>query len=245
MTEDHTWQYELTRDRVPELQHKLEWALQHQNRRFVDAVDRIANTHPVAESMHRAVPLIFRLLGGLGLVLLTLVVALDPHGARRDAAWMVPAGILFVFVIAIAPHVARIRAGIRERIRGLAPGRRFTGHMLARRSEAIYRKVAAKAPYTIDYRLTADALEACAPALGIVRRLELARARRVLDGGTVLFVFRRDASVAAYRYIYLASPADHDAVVAALTRAGATVEALTGPVDGYTAPVPEARVVTS
>jgi hypothetical protein len=245
MADEHTWRFELTGDRVPELQVKLEWALQRQNRQFSDAVDRLVTTHPVAESAHRVVPWILRVLGGLGLVLLALIVALDPHGARREAWWLVPAGILFVLVIAIAPYVVQIRERIRERVRGLGPSRRFTGAMLARRAEAIYRKVAAKTPYTIDYHLTADALEARAPALGIVRRFELRLARRVLDGGDVLFVFRRHASVAVYRYIYLASPADHDAVVAALTRAGATIAALTGPVEGYSAPVPEARALST
>ena len=214
------WQYEMTREAVPGLQQRYEWALQRQNARFE------------ARLPMRRRQRIVGLLAGTALLLILVVYLLDPRGAARHPLLFVGAPMVFSAFLIAALFMPRIHAW----------SRRSAGGMLERAAERVYRRIAARAPYTIDYELDAETLHARVVALRIDRRFELRRARLVLHAPGVVFLFRSRGAFNPHAFAYTPSDAEHTAVLAAVAQHGAEVEALTGPVEGYRAPIPEARV---
>jgi hypothetical protein len=226
VADEHSWQVELERGELPALQARFEWALQHQNRRFAGKFERAVP--------QRGLRGILIGVAILGLVVIGLYVALDPRAFGRDPWFVIGYGAVFTAVLVIGIVFTPARKS--------AFSARWSGRSFARAAERTFRPVLEQLPYTIDYRLAGDAVEARVAKLGLVRRTELAKVRLVLDGETVLFAFRRPGSFNPYRLIYVPAAADRDAVLAAFARRGAEHVVLTGPIDGYVAPVPEARV---
>ena len=219
------WQFEMTRDAVGPLQQDYEWALQRQNQRFVAAL-------PMEKRWPGGDGLVVAVIAILGLSLLGLVYLLDPTVVRRHPGWFLAGVLVFGVGLVAARYVRAIRGW----------SRRKAGAMLGRHAARTFGAVDRRAPYTIEYELAGDELAVRAPKLRVDRALPLRRARLVLHGRNVLFAYRRRHSVRPFRFLYVPSDAEHAALRAAFERCGATLEPVTGPVDGYTAPIPEARV---
>jgi hypothetical protein len=225
------WTFEMTAAIVPRLQERLEWALQRQNQRIVRALP--TERLPI-ERRQRLVMII----AGAALTLVLLLLLVDPASRRRPAP---------LIALAIGFAAAGLAARALPRLRRWS--RRYTGAMLGRQAERTFRAVAARAPYTIEYRLAGDRLGAVGTrafhdlsgAVGVDRALELGAIALVLHAPGVLFAFRRRHAARPHRVIYVSGEREADAVLAAFTAAGAEVEALTSAVEGYVAPIPEAR----
>ena len=225
MADEHSWRVHLERGDVPALQTRLEWALQHQNRRFASGFERAIP--------QQALRVVIIVLSIIGLAVVGLGVVLDPRHFGHDPWAAIYAG---VFILLLCVGIAFTPA------RKKAFSARTAGRSFARGAERMYRAVLRQVPYDIDYRLAGVVIEARAEKIRVVRQTELGKVKLVLDCETVLFAFRRRGSFNPYRFIYVPTAADREAVLAAFARHGAERVTLTGPIDGYVAPVPEARV---
>jgi hypothetical protein len=77
--------------------------------------------------------------------------------------------------------------------------------------------------------------------LAIVRMLELRRARLVIATPDMLLAFRHRWSFNPFRFVYVTGEAPRTAVLEACKRLGVATVQLAGPVEGYVAPLPDAR----
>jgi hypothetical protein len=223
VADERAWRVELTADDVPELQVRLEWALQHQNLRLTDRLDGMFPPDVLRKLLLG--------LSILGLSILVLYVGFNRSVAQREPLFVFGGGAVFVVALVVGIVLPRV----------MAVRRRFAGRALARTADRAFRKVRQRVPYAIEYRLGGGVLVAQVGAK-VVRRTELSRAGLVLDAGRVLFVFRFRGSVAPFRYVYVDTDEDRVAAVTAFLSAGAKHVVLAGPIEGFTAPVPEARV---
>jgi hypothetical protein len=226
VADEHSWQVHLERGDIPALQTRLEWALQHQNRRLAQRFERAVP--------QRGLRWLVIALSIAGLAVLGLYVLLDPRGVARNPWFVLGYGAVFALLLGVGIVFTPARKA--------AFSARTAGRSFARAAERMYRQVLRQVPYTIAYRLAGDTIEARAEKIRVVRHTELRRIKLVLDAETVLFAFRRRGSLNPYRFVYVPTAADREAVLAAFARHGAECVPLTGPIDGYVAPVPEARV---
>lgn len=225
MADELQWTFELTRERVPQLQVQLEWALQHQNRRLASRIRGIDGTYG-----RRVVLGLSALFGGC---IATLYI-LDPAQFRAEGAFYLALSVVFV-AAAVILTVLRNKVPRKRQ--------RFAGGMLTRQAARIYRKPAAQAPYEIVYTFSGDHLRARADKLGIDRVLELRRARLVIHAPDVMFAFRRAWSLHPFRFIYVSGAVERRALLDALDRLKIEHVAITGPVENYVAPIPDVRIV--
>jgi len=224
VAEDIQWRFEMSREVLPRLQQSLEWALQRQNQRIVQALP--TERRPLAERQR----LVTRL-AVAGLLIMVLLYLLDPAGFLRSPGMFVIA-FLFVGGLVAARFLPQIRAW----------SRRTAGSMLTAQAARTFRSVEKQAPYTIEYRLSGDHLEARVEKLKLVRQLDLRAAARVLYTPDALFAFRRDRAAAPFRFVYTPGDDERSALLAAFARCGVTAEPIEGDVDGYVAPIATARV---
>lgn len=223
MSGNLAWTFDFTRERVPALQVQLEWALQHQNRRFARAfVDGTWNVRRVLVTA----------LSALGALLIGVAYVLDPAGWRANATLFLALLALFVLL----PIAVRLRKPRTDQPRS----HRRVGAALARDAGRIYRKPLARAPYTIAYTCDGSRVRARVESLGIDRAFELRAPRLVIATPDAILAFRRAWSFTPFRFVYV-TPDARAALVADFTRAGVPVVELAGPVEGYVAPLPDAR----
>ncbi|MCB9572007.1 MAG: hypothetical protein H6709_25035 [Kofleriaceae bacterium] len=220
------WEVEITAARLPALQREIEWAMQRQNLRFADAMR--ARRLPMARRRQLIV-----LLGLLGLGLLGFLAVTYPAMVRAQPAFFVAFTALFGLALAAGVALSRVQAW----------SRRVAGRMLSRRVARMLAPLWSRAPLTATYRLDGATLRTSIPTLGVARTDGCGDAAVVLSTPGVVLLFRRRHALNPARCIYVAGPAERDAVVAAFVAAGAAHEHLAGPVDGYLDPLPPARVV--
>jgi hypothetical protein len=226
MADELQWTFELTRERVPELQVQLEWALQHQNRRFASRMR--GNYGRIRQRLVLG-------LCGFGYVFIALIYLLSPEQFRANPAFFI--AMLIVFTVLAAS--ATVFKGLVSR----KSSQRFAGGMLTRQAARMYRKPAAQAPYEITYTCSGDHVRARADKLGIDRTLALRDARLVIHAPDVMFVFRRAWSFHPFRFIYVSGEVERRALLDSLDRLKIDHVPITGPVENYVAPVPDVRVV--
>jgi hypothetical protein len=219
------WRYEVTRPSLPPIEQALEWALQRQNRRIVQALptDRIS-----VERRARVATMI----SVLGLVAIGALYLLDPRAARRQPAFFVLATLVFVGGLVAARSLPRIRAW----------SRRVAGRMIARQAARAIAGVAKRAPYTIDYHLAGDVLDAHVVSPPLDRRLALRGVGQVLYAEHVLFVFTRKHAARPSRLLFVPGEPERAALLAAFARCDVPAEELTGAVEGYAPPIAPAIV---
>src|SRR5262245_25097194 len=121
----------MSREVLPRLQQSLEWALQRQNQRIVQAMP--TERRSMAERQR-----VVTWLAVAGLVILALLYVLDPLAFRR-APRMFVIGLLFLGALVAARFLPRIRAW----------SRRTAGSMLAAQAARTFRSVQKQVPYTI------------------------------------------------------------------------------------------------
>jgi hypothetical protein len=216
---DLHWQFELTSERIADLTHRYEWALQHQNARF-------------ARTMRTFRTRIVTALGMFGCALIILLYALEPGAVRAQPVLFGGMFALFILTMLLV-RVTRARAGRRQL--------RYVGGMLARTAARTYRKPAEQVPYTIDYSCDGRQVRARVERLGIRRGFELRKVHLVLHAETVAFVYRFRWSLRPMRFVYATEP-DLRALLAAFDAAGVPHEPLSGPTVDYVEPIAHARV---
>jgi hypothetical protein len=210
------WTFEMRRDSIATLQLRYEWALQRQNRRFADA-------WPSAGMAMRKRQILVISVSLFGLVLTTST------DVGLPTFWLF-GKIFFGCALVAGVFLPSIRARLV----------RFSGRVLAKTAVRTYTAVAKRAPYTIDYELDGSIVTARAEAIGISRRIDLAKAALILCADQVLFVFKRLHATGPSNLIYV--PAElHADVLDALDRLGVRRETVDAPVAGYVPPIPEAR----
>ena len=219
------WTVELTPAHLVERTQRMEWALQHQNRRFVAALptDRM----PIAT--RRAIGIGCSL---LGLALTGALLAMDRR-MWRDHATLV--AVMFAFFgISLVASLAlpRMRAG----------SRRLAGKMIARRAARIVGQLARRLPATFEYSLQADRIDVHCATWPSLPPISLAQGL-VLAAGDTLILFRRRRSMNPTRTIHVAGDAERRAVLDAFARHGAECVEISGPTDGYSDSLPPATVV--
>jgi hypothetical protein len=214
-----SWTVEITRERIPHLRTQLEWALQHQNRRF-------------ANSMRTASRKIIIGLGILGLALIALAGALDPRQFQAFPGFYAAMSAVFVVVIVIA--FTKKKMATKLGLRGAARG-------LARQAERTYAKVAAQAPYVVEYSLEGANVRARADKLGVDRTTELRARRLVCVTPDVLVMFRWRRSLVPMRFIYCSDDDARRALLAACASHAVETVEISGPSDGYADPIPQAK----
>jgi hypothetical protein len=220
---DLHWQFELTAERIADLTHRYEWALQHQNARFARKM-RAWRVRAVTA------------LGTLGCALIVLLYALQPDAIRTQPVLF---GGTFAIFIAAMVIVRVTRRG--ERARQL----RYVGSMLARTAARTYRKPGQQVPYTIDYSCDGRHVRARVERLRIDRQFELRKVHLVLHADSVAFVYRFGWSLRPMRFVYLPGAPELTALLAAFDAAGVPHERLAGPAEGYVEPIAQARVSSS
>ncbi|MGE5183994.1 MAG: hypothetical protein ACM31C_18110 [Acidobacteriota bacterium] len=223
MADDLAWTFDFTRERVPGLQVQLEWALQHQNQRFVQSF--VAGTWGVRR-------VLVTVLCAFGALLDLAVLVIDPAVWR--SRWLFFAAFLMLF--AMLPIVIARQRPRPDRRRS----QRRVGARLARTAERIYRRPRARAPYTIAYTFDGAGIRARVESLGLDRAFELRRPRLVIATPELLLAFRRSWSVTPFRFVYV-TPEARGALLAACSKLGVPTVELAGPVEGYVAPLPDAR----
>ena len=215
-----TWTFEVTRDQVARLELELEWALQRQNARFSNAMP----TQRMSVNARRVLVI------GLSLA----IGFLSFFGMRdRDGhlgTWATVGIVFAAFTTVMGVFLPQVRRW----------SKRTAGAMLTRRARRILRPVLRRAPYAIEYKLGADELVADIPALRMHRVLALGEPKRVLATPNLVVAFRRQHSQNPMRIIYVSD--QRDALLAAFRERLVVCELINGPVDGYVAPVPEARL---
>jgi hypothetical protein len=217
-----TWTVEITRERTAHLRAQLEWALQHQNRKFADTMRTVTRKLIVG-------------LGILGMALLALAVVLDPQQLVAYPFFYTAMSAVFVLVIAI---------GLTKKKASSRFGRRSAARSLARQAERTYAKVAAQAPYTIEYSLDGANVRARAEKIGVDRTTELRAGRVVCITPDALIVFRRASSIIPMRFIYCSDDNARRALCAACAAHGVETVEISGPSAGYADRVPQAKALS-
>jgi hypothetical protein len=219
MSSDLHWRFELTKERIAELAHRYEWALQHQNARFARTM-RAWRTRAVTG------------LGVFGCALIALLCVLEPRAIREQPILFGGMFVIFVGTMVLVRVTERSKTSRQLR---------YVGGMLARTAARAFRKPAQQAPYTIDYTCDGRQVRARVDHLGIRRAFELRKVRHVLHAETVAFVYRFRWSLRPMRFVYVPGEPELRALLAAFDAAGVPHEPLAGPTEGYVASIPEAR----
>jgi hypothetical protein len=209
------WTFEMTRPSIAALQLRYEWALQRQNRRFVEA-------WPNARMAMRKRQFLVISVAVFGLLVTMVDIGMP--------TFVLCARSFFVLALIAGVFLPQLRARLV----------RFSGRMLANTAERTYRPVAKRAPYKVEYELEGSVVTSRAEALGISRRIDLTKAALILSADQVLFVFKRLHATGPSNMIYV--PVDrHAELIEAIDQLGIKREVVEGPVDGYAPPIPEAR----
>ena len=219
---ERSWTSEITRERLAALQVELEWALQRQNARFSDRMP----TSRMSVERRRAIALIV-----FSVLALVLAYAAWTDPRVRHTMWFATGVVAAAAGFVMALFLPRLRAW----------SKRTAGSMLTRRAAGILAPVLRRAPYTIEYKLAGDELAADVPALKLHRTLPLAHPKLVLATPGLVIAFRDTHALNPLRVIY-AADGDRAALLAAFAACGVACEEVSGPADGYTPPVPEARL---
>jgi hypothetical protein len=176
---------------------------------------RLARAIPTGRlSIARRQRLVF-LLSPIGVVAVLGLYLSDPRAAGHGPLYLL-GGAFFVGTFAAGLALPAVRRW----------SARTAGTMIERRAARMLRTLARRAPCAIEYELDEE---------------ELRAARAALYTDSVVVLLRRLHSPAPLRVLWVATTSERQALLAALEAAGVACEEVTGAVDGYVAPVPEAR----
>ena len=225
MTEPVRWRSELTGERLPAIAQQLEWALQHQQRRYVQRL-------PMNRIPDRQRAWMARALSAAIVVLVLALVRLDP--SIWDEHRLLVTGMFALaaigFVLSFAFPQTR------------AWSRRYAGRSIARRAARLLRPLARRLPAAFDYELWADRIVVHWAGRPLLNPIPL-EPGLVLAAPDALFVFRKRSSLGVVRTVYVPAGPERRAVLDAFARAGAEQIELTGPAEGYADRVPPARAL--
>jgi hypothetical protein len=219
------WRVEVTRDQLPHLVQRLEWTLQHQNRRFSDRMP----TQKLSPGARRALVLVLSL---LCIALVALLWALDPRGFARDRGWWLAALAFFTLTFVASFFLGSLRAW----------SKRFAGRMMAFRAARLMRPFERRLPAVLDYELHTDRVTVHCDVVPGVKPLSLSQGL-VVAADDLLVVFRRRGSLTPIRKLHVLGAEERRALLAAFAQHGTECVEVTGPAEGYVDPLPPARTV--